>query len=52
MQLIEALLKPMEEHTEDARVEEEAARLPVRSSTHYSQLTTNTCLLGQNRNMG
>ncbi|KAI0785409.1 CDF-like metal transporter [Irpex lacteus] len=29
-ELIEALLKPMEEHTEDARVEEEAARLPVK----------------------
>lgn len=28
-QLIAALLKPMEEHTEDARVEEEAARLSV-----------------------
>lgn len=38
-QLIHALLKPMEEHTEDARVEEDAARLPVRpSSFHISYL--------------
>ena len=29
LQLIISLLKPMEEHTEDARVEEEAHRLPV-----------------------
>lgn len=29
-QLITYLLKPMEEHTEDAREAEEAARLPVR----------------------
>jgi hypothetical protein len=28
-QLISALLKPMEEHTEEAQSEEEAARLPV-----------------------
>ncbi|KAI0094400.1 CDF-like metal transporter [Irpex rosettiformis] len=29
-ELIESLLKPMEDHAEDARVEEEAARLPVK----------------------
>jgi len=28
-QLIASLLKPMEEHTKDAKVEEDAARLPV-----------------------
>jgi hypothetical protein len=28
-QLIAALLKPMEEHTEDARNEEDLSRLPV-----------------------
>lgn len=28
-QLIASLLKPMEEHTEDARHEEDLARLPV-----------------------
>ena len=30
-QLISSLLKPMDEHTEDARNEEDAARLPVRA---------------------
>jgi hypothetical protein len=34
-QLILDLLKPMEDHTEDAKVDEEAARLPV--STHTFQ---------------
>ena len=37
-QLITSLLKPMEEHTEDAREAEEAARLPV--SDLYSLLAT------------
>ncbi|EIM92410.1 CDF-like metal transporter [Stereum hirsutum FP-91666 SS1] len=34
--LIHALLKPMEEHTEDARIVEDAARLPVRIAVHAS----------------
>ncbi|EIM91371.1 CDF-like metal transporter [Stereum hirsutum FP-91666 SS1] len=34
--LIQSLLKPMEEHTEDARAEEDAARLPVRIAVHAS----------------
>ncbi|KAF4611966.1 hypothetical protein D9613_004089 [Agrocybe pediades] len=41
--LISALLKPMEEHTEDARVEEEAARLPVKIAI-YASLIANVAL--------
>jgi hypothetical protein len=40
-QLIVSLLKPMEEHTQEAKVEEEAARLPVSLfAPHVEQLTT------------
>ncbi|KAH9486424.1 Metal tolerance protein 9 [Psilocybe cubensis] len=41
--LIEALLKPMEEHTEDAKAEEEAARLPVKIAI-YASLISNFAL--------
>ncbi|ETW86755.1 inorganic ion transporter [Heterobasidion irregulare TC 32-1] len=34
--LIASLLKPMEEHTEDARIEEDAARLPVKIAVRAS----------------
>ncbi|PPQ79903.1 hypothetical protein CVT25_002959 [Psilocybe cyanescens] len=45
--LIEALLKPMEEHTEDAKAEEEAARLPVDPQVKiaiYASLISNFAL--------
>ncbi|KAJ7109856.1 CDF-like metal transporter [Mycena epipterygia] len=41
--LIESLLKPMEEHTEDARVDEAAARLPVKIAV-WASLIANFCL--------
>ncbi|KAJ7155897.1 CDF-like metal transporter [Mycena crocata] len=41
--LIESLLKPMVEHTEDARVDEAAARLPVKIAV-YASLIANFCL--------
>ncbi|KAI0691986.1 CDF-like metal transporter [Cytidiella melzeri] len=45
-ELIEALLKPMEEHTEDARVEEQAARLPVKMAVWASLITNfSLCVL-------
>lgn len=34
-QLISSLLKPMEEHTEDAKVEEQVAKLPVGRISHH-----------------
>jgi hypothetical protein len=34
-QLIASLLKPMEEHTEDARNEEDLSRLPVSPRAYY-----------------
>ena len=34
-QLISSLLKPMEEHTEDAKVSEEVAKLPVSWISHH-----------------
>lgn len=34
-QLISSLLKPMEEHTEDAKVSEEVAKLPVGRISHH-----------------
>ncbi|KAF8167538.1 CDF-like metal transporter [Crassisporium funariophilum] len=37
--LISALLKPMEEHTEDAKLEQEAARLPVRIAIYASMIS-------------
>ncbi|EDQ99427.1 CDF-like metal transporter [Laccaria bicolor S238N-H82] len=45
-ELIISLLKPMEEHTEDARVEEEAYRLPVKIAV-YASLAANLglCIL-------
>ncbi|PSR72557.1 hypothetical protein PHLCEN_2v11550 [Hermanssonia centrifuga] len=50
--LIEALLKPMEEHTEDARVEEEATRLPVSFYLHINLGDSPTPCKGQNRHLG
>lgn len=41
--LITSLLKPMEEHTEEAHLEEEAARLPVKIAV-YGSLTANFAL--------
>ncbi|KAJ3527884.1 hypothetical protein NM688_g8066 [Phlebia brevispora] len=41
--LISALLKPMEEHTEDARAAEEAARLPIKIAI-WASLVANFCL--------
>ncbi|KAJ7754979.1 CDF-like metal transporter [Mycena maculata] len=41
--LIESLLKPMEEHTEDARVDEAATRLPVKIAV-WASLIANFCL--------
>ncbi|KAF9486406.1 CDF-like metal transporter [Pholiota conissans] len=41
--LILALLKPMEEHTEDAKAEEEASRLPVKIAI-YASLVANFAL--------
>lgn len=41
--LINDLLKPMEEHTEDAKQEEEAARLPVKIAV-YASLIANLAL--------
>ncbi|KAJ7459060.1 CDF-like metal transporter [Mycena galericulata] len=41
--LIESLLKPMEEHTEDARVDEAAARLPVEIAV-WASMIANFCL--------
>ncbi|KAJ7492279.1 CDF-like metal transporter [Mycena latifolia] len=41
--LIASLLKPMEEHTEDARVDEAAARLPVKIAV-WASLIANFCL--------
>ncbi|KAJ3518007.1 hypothetical protein NLJ89_g139 [Agrocybe chaxingu] len=41
--LITSLLKPMEEHTEDAKIEEEAARLPVKIAI-YASLISNVAL--------
>ncbi|KAJ7150397.1 CDF-like metal transporter [Mycena filopes] len=41
--LIESLLKPMEEHTEDARIDEAAARLPVKIAV-WASLIANFCL--------
>ncbi|KDR85549.1 hypothetical protein GALMADRAFT_234481 [Galerina marginata CBS 339.88] len=41
--LISALLKPMDEHTEDAKAEEEAARLPVKIAI-YASLICNLAL--------
>ncbi|TFK86932.1 CDF-like metal transporter [Polyporus arcularius HHB13444] len=44
--LIDALLKPMDEHTEDARVEEEQARLPVKIAVWASLLANfSLCVL-------
>jgi len=45
-ELITALLKPMEEHTEDARVEEEAAKLSVKIAVWASLITNfSLCVL-------
>jgi len=41
--LISALLKPMEEHTEDAKIDEEVARLPVKIAI-YASLVCNFVL--------
>ncbi|KII93308.1 hypothetical protein PLICRDRAFT_151886 [Plicaturopsis crispa FD-325 SS-3] len=41
--LIQSLLKPMDEHTEEARVEEEHARVPVRIAV-WASLISNFCL--------
>ncbi|KAJ7040257.1 CDF-like metal transporter [Mycena alexandri] len=41
--LIESLLKPMQEHTEDARIDEAAARLPVKIAV-WASLIANFCL--------
>ncbi|KAI0307636.1 CDF-like metal transporter, partial [Multifurca ochricompacta] len=41
--LIASLLKPMEEHTEDARNEEDLSRLPVKSAV-YASLAANVAL--------
>ncbi|KAJ7103191.1 CDF-like metal transporter [Mycena belliarum] len=41
--LIASLLKPMEQHTEDARVDEAAARLPVKIAV-WASLIANFCL--------
>jgi len=41
--LIVSLLKPMEEHTQEAKVEEEAARLPIQIAV-YASLIANFCL--------
>ncbi|KAJ3540237.1 hypothetical protein NMY22_g4385 [Coprinellus aureogranulatus] len=41
--LIKTLLKPMEEHTEDARAEEQTARLPVKIAV-YASLYSNFAL--------
>ncbi|PPQ64325.1 hypothetical protein CVT26_002208, partial [Gymnopilus dilepis] len=41
--LISAMLKPMEEHTEDAKAEEEASRLPVKIAI-YASLISNLAL--------
>jgi len=41
--LIVSLLKPMEEHTQEAKVEEEAARLPIKIAI-YASLIANFCL--------
>jgi len=41
--LIASLLKPMEEHTEDARIDEAAARLPVKIAV-WASLIANFCL--------
>ncbi|KAJ7657988.1 CDF-like metal transporter [Mycena rosella] len=41
--LIASLLKPMEEHTEDARVDEAASRFPVRIAV-WASLIANFCL--------
>ncbi|KAF8240815.1 CDF-like metal transporter [Tricholoma matsutake] len=41
--LIRSLLKPMQEHTEDARAEEDAARIPVKIAVQGS-LIANICL--------
>ncbi|KAJ6502636.1 CDF manganese transporter [Mycena vulgaris] len=41
--LIASLLKPMEEHTEDARVDEAASRLPVKIAI-WASLIANFCL--------
>ncbi|KIM88799.1 hypothetical protein PILCRDRAFT_813779 [Piloderma croceum F 1598] len=42
-ELIVSLLKPMEEHTQEAKVEEEAARLPIQIAV-YASLIANFCL--------
>ncbi|KAK7063925.1 hypothetical protein R3P38DRAFT_3382642 [Favolaschia claudopus] len=41
--LIESLLKPMDEHTSDARIDEAAARLPVKIAV-WASLIANFCL--------
>ncbi|KAJ7897232.1 CDF-like metal transporter [Mycena olivaceomarginata] len=41
--LIASLLKPMEEHTKDARIDEAAARLPVKIAV-WASLIANFCL--------
>ncbi|KAJ6520174.1 CDF-like metal transporter [Mycena sanguinolenta] len=41
--LIASLLKPMEEHTEDARIDEAAARLPIKIAV-WASLIANFCL--------
>ncbi|KAJ7922770.1 CDF-like metal transporter [Mycena leptocephala] len=41
--LIASLLKPMEEHTEDARIDEAASRLPVKIAV-WASLIANFCL--------
>jgi hypothetical protein len=52
LQLIESLLKPMEEHTEDAKIEEDAARIPVNIISVSSQHQFSSVSPGQNRHMG
>jgi hypothetical protein len=46
-QLIESLLKPMEEHTEDARVDVEATRLPVCTVPYPFRVSLTRSLSGQ-----
>ena len=48
-QLIKNVLKPMEEHTEDAKVAEEAARLSVSVDGETQFLKVNPLTKGQNR---
>lgn len=45
-ELISSLLKPMHEHTEDARIEEKAARLPIKIAVHGSLIANlSLCIL-------